>query len=371
MAENKTLEERLAEIEAKREAERKAKQKKKAESDKADAEYLEQYQTQERIKLENMQRAATDSAGNPQTESGKNSATRARKKQLDDQKLAADKVEARTRYFNVLRVQNTFIEKYSKSGKPEDRQSAINYQDDLDEAAKKYADLYGYAPEGYSGKIDYPKKSETTANPKSTNTVNPNSTNKPVRETTAADNASMQNIEDRRLANANNAPKIKIDPNVVSTYMASNPGMTYDQAVAALYPSGLMNTTGLTGLTSLPSRTVDTNKTVQTFTVQQLEGAATQYAQNLLGRALTANELASVTKFTNTEALKTPQISKTITNNNGTSTTSSTTTSGGIDEEQLIKSQIEQNPEYANYQKATTYFDAMLSSLQGPVGGGI
>jgi hypothetical protein len=172
---------------------------------------------------------------------------------------------------------------------------------------------------------------------------------------------------------ASTAPQIKIDPNVINTYMASNPGATYDQAVAAMYGS-LINplaVNGANGPSGVPSRTVNVDKRVQTFTAQQLEGAATQYAQQLLGRALTANELASVTKFTNTEASKTPQVSRTVTNNSGTTSTSSTTSSGGIDEGQLIKSQIEQNPEYANYQKATTYFDSMLSALRGPVGGGI
>jgi hypothetical protein len=47
------------------------------------------------------------------------------------------------------------------------------------------------------------------------------------------------------------------------------------------------------------------------------------------------------------------------------------TTSGGIDERGFMQQQAEANPEFANYQKATTYFDAMLSTLQGPVGGGI
>jgi hypothetical protein len=177
--------------------------------------------------------------------------------------------------------------------------------------------------------------------------------------------------------NAAPAPKIsstapRIDPNVVNTYMAANPGMTYDQAVAALYPSSTPSpTTGSPGSSGMPSRTVSVNKNVQTFTAQQLEGAATQYAQDLLGRALTSSELARITKFTNTEAMANPQISRTVTKNKTSGSTSTTTTKGGIDEGQIIKSQIEENPEYANYQKATTYFDAMTRALQGPVGGGI
>ena len=185
----------------------------------------------------------------------------------------------------------------------------------------------------------------------------------------------MESRDAARSAGRNAAPALapKIDPNVINTYMAANPGATYDQAIAAMYPNVVNPAVldGSNGPSGIPSRTVNVDKRVQTFTAQQLEGAATQYAQQLLGRALTAAELASVTKFTNTEALKTPQISKTITNNSGTTSTSSTTSSGGIDEGQLIKSQIEQNPEYANYQKATTYFDSMLSALRGPVGGGI
>jgi hypothetical protein len=370
---NKTAEEQLVEIDAARATqktkEKAARAKKKADKAKADAEYQAQEETKARIAKENMQRASTDSAGNPQTESGKNAKNRAHKEELDKQKKANSKLSAETKYQNAIDYQKIFIERYAKSGKSEDRQSVINSQSKIDEAAKEYSDIVGVAPEGYNGKLNLP--TAPTQTPK----LNTNVKSIDVKKiaTTPVDNTYMQNIEDKRLVSASSTSKIKIDPNAVNAYMAANPGATYDQAVASLY-GGLINPlagNGSNGSSGLPIRTVNVNKKIQTFTAQQLEGAATQYAQQLLGRALTANELASVTKFTNTEASKTPQVSRTVTNNNGTTSTSSVTSSGGIDEGQLIKSQIEQNPEYANYQKATTYFDSMLSSLRGPVGGGI
>ena len=72
---NKTIEERLAEIEAKKEAERKARAKKKAASDKADAEYKAQEEKKAKYQKENMDRASSDSAykkNGPQAQSGYN-----------------------------------------------------------------------------------------------------------------------------------------------------------------------------------------------------------------------------------------------------------------------------------------------------------
>jgi hypothetical protein len=360
MAENKTIEEQLAEAD-RIVAEKIAKEKaKKAAEAKADAEYKKREQTKERIAKENIQRASIDSAGDPQREVGSANKTRENLKKIENQVVA-------TEYSQIIRTQNNLVEKYKKTGNAEDRQAAINYQAKVDAAAKKYSDVVGHAPTGYTGKLNLPAApvtsttSETVAN-----------------QTATSDSAQGRDVARSAGRNAAPAPAVsstslRVDPNVVTAYMTANPGMTYDQAVAAIYPTAAnaIGLDGVNGPSGAPSRTVSVDKRVQTFTVQQLEGAATQYAQQLLGRALTADELASVTKFTNAEAIANPQISKTVTNSNKSGSTSSTTTSGGIDEAQLLKSQIEANPEFASYQKATTYFDAMLGTLRGPVGGGI
>jgi hypothetical protein len=36
-----------------------------------------------------------------------------------------------------------------------------------------------------------------------------------------------------------------------------------------------------------------------------------------------------------------------------------------------MEQEAQANPEFAAYQQATTYFDSMLETLRGPVGGGI
>lgn len=364
---NKTIEEQLAEIDRAKVAEaakiKAARAKKKRAEAKADAEYKAQEETKARIAKENMQRGLTDSAGSPQKEVGK--IVRA-KSQADK----SAKQSVATEWSQIVQTQGNLIEKYKKTGDANDRQAVINFQSKVDIAAKKYSGVVGHAPTGYTGKLDLPPAPEPVVKPASTDVSGVKTTS----------NAAMESRDAARSAgrNAAPAPKIsstapRIDPNVVNTYMAANPGMTYDQAVAALYPSSTPSpeTTGSPGPSGMPSRTVSVNKNVQTFTAQQLEGAATQYAQDLLGRALTSSELARITKFTNTEAMANPQISRTVTKNKTSGSTSTTTTKGGIDEGQIIKSQIEENPEYANYQKATTYFDAMTRALQGPVGGGI
>ena len=371
---NKTIEEQLAEadaiVAAKKAKEKRDRAKKKADEAKADAEYKAEEEIKAKYAKENMDRASSYSAyksGGPQEQSGKESRTRENLKKIDKQVVA-------TEYSQVIRNQNSFIEKYKKTGDAADRQAAINYQSKVDAAAKKYSDVVGHAPTGYTGKLDLPPAPEPV--------VKPGSTDTPGTGVTSANNAAMESRDAARSAGRNAAPAPArsstlpgIDINVVKDYMTSNPGVTYDQAVAALYGTPDPDGSG----TGTYSSNISIDKSVQTFTAQQLEGAATQYAQELLGRALTAAELASVTNFTNAQAIANPEISKTVSSSSGyskdgsssSSSKSSTTTSGGIDSGQLIKSQIEENPEYASYQKATTYFDSMLSALRGPVGGGI
>lgn len=99
------------------------------------------------------------------------------------------------------------------------------------------------------------------------------------------------------------------------------------------------------------------------FTQQQTAGFANSMAQQLLGRDLSAEEIAKATEAINLQSKKSPTVTKT--------SGSTTVQTGGIDENVIVKEQIKVMPEYANYQQATTYFDAMLGALRGPAGGGI
>lgn len=118
-----------------------------------------------------------------------------------------------------------------------------------------------------------------------------------------------------------------------------------------------------TGATGTASSSRQVSKSVKQFSTQQVLGMAEAAFKAAIGRTATAEELAALRDHINAEEKKNPTISK--------SSSSSTITSGGIDEAQMAKTFAESNPEYASYQKATTYFDSMLGALRGTVGGGI
>lgn len=118
----------------------------------------------------------------------------------------------------------------------------------------------------------------------------------------------------------------------------------------------------------LPTANTPTDKTSSTsrqyrqFTQQQVQGMAETQFQESIGRAATAEEVANVQQQLNAAEKASPTIS---------TSGATSVTSGGVDEQQLVKQIAEMSPEYANYQQATTYFDAMLGALRGPAGGGI
>jgi hypothetical protein len=141
--------------------------------------------------------------------------------------------------------------------------------------------------------------------------------------------------------------------------------------LGAVVPS--TNTTSATMPTLTPTATGkggsgrSVSKSYRTYTKQEVLGLATSAFQSAIGRAATDKELEVLTKHINTAEKANP--SKTVTTSSGGTSKSKTT--GGIDEQQFATSAAESNPEYAGYQKATTYFDAMLSALRGQAGGGI
>jgi hypothetical protein len=107
-----------------------------------------------------------------------------------------------------------------------------------------------------------------------------------------------------------------------------------------------------------------TRKQTTQYTMQQVRSAADSIYQNSIGRALNDEELRMLHQSLNTAFKESPDITK-------MSAKGDVVTSGGLDARGFIEQQAEANPEFANYQKATTYFDAMLDTLRGPVGGGI
>lgn len=110
-----------------------------------------------------------------------------------------------------------------------------------------------------------------------------------------------------------------------------------------------------------------TSTSVTRYTAQEAQAYALTAFQNAIGRAPTSQELETfVTSF---NAGQNPSTTSTYHGVGGNSSYSTTT--GGVDEAMLAQNIAEQNPDYANYQKATTYFDSMLSALSGPMGGSV
>lgn len=127
------------------------------------------------------------------------------------------------------------------------------------------------------------------------------------------------------------------------------------------------------------------------WNLQQIEGMALNAAQQAIGRAFTKDEQKALLKALNAAERKHPTVTKskstttasrsrevvkgtgkdrTSYSSGSSSTRGSSVTSGGVDEQQFAQDFAEQNPEYAGYQKAATYFDIMMNALRGSVGGG-
>ena len=92
----------------------------------------------------------------------------------------------------------------------------------------------------------------------------------------------------------------------------------------------------------------------------------------MLGRDPTDQEMRDFTYRMNQLAARNPSISKTITSyKNGEAVSQNTHTNPGFtaaDMAQKAYDTAQSNPDYAEYQSATTYFNAALSAL-GPIGG--
>lgn len=185
---------------------------------------------------------------------------------------------------------------------------------------------------------------------------------------TAAQTAAETRREDRRAVTATMGPTPQVqnvttsnispnDPRVLA--LTKNNLYTLDEAIAkvAAQQAQIDIATGSGG------GGTGTQSSYRIFDAEQTAGFANTIAQNLLGRTLTAEELNNLTNTLNTQSKAKPTTVKTV--------GGSAVQSGGIDAEQVVKSELQLAPEFETYQKATTYFEAMLGALRGTAGGGI
>jgi hypothetical protein len=354
MAENKTTEERLAEIEAKKEAERKAKQKKKAEEAKADAEYQKKLETEAKYAKENMDRASSDSAykrNGPQVQAGKNAKTDKRIEQENKTNISA-------KYGAAYNKLNALLDSYRKTGDPKWKQLAIAQDAALEPIVAEYVKIYGYAPRTYKGKTKYPEAPTPVVKPGS-------KTNDPAKTSASSDAARNA----ARSQGRNDAPP-RVAPPVVAQVTDPNVQRIIDAAAAAGFQISAadavlaLENDGTGGGGNGYGSRASTQKQTTQYTMQQVRSAADSIYQNSIGRALNDEELRMLHQSLNTTLKQNPTVTK-------TTASGDSTTTGGIDERGFMQQQAETNPEFASYQKATTYFDAMLNTLRGPVGGGI
>jgi len=103
------------------------------------------------------------------------------------------------------------------------------------------------------------------------------------------------------------------------------------------------------------------NVTKKVFTMEQAQAYAEAAFKNAIGRVPNQQELLAFRTHLNNAEMANPSTT--------TYSKSGSTTTGGIDENQFAETQAKLNPEYAGYQKATTYFDAFMNTLNGPAGG--
>ena len=350
------LDKRLAEIEEKNKAKVKAEKERaaklKAAKEKAAADRKKREQEIARVAEENSKKRGapvTEKRLNPQTEAGKAAKTRENVEKINKQDLA-------NRYSQAFRTRENLIEKYAKTGDPKDKQAVLRAQAALEPLVAEYTKVFGNEPVGYkpaanlsepTGRTEGQMRQEAKAVPP-----------------TAAQSESR---EAARSAGRNAAPSAAVSAVAVSAdpYLqsiidsAAKKGIQLSVA-EAITAAGLDTGGGGGGGVSMAS----TRKQTTQYTMQQVRSAADSIYQNSIGRALNDDELRMLHQSLNGALKAEPTVTK-------TSAAGNSVTTGGVDERGFMQQQAEANPEFANYQKATTYFDAMLGSLQGPVGGGI
>jgi hypothetical protein len=254
------------------------------------------------------------------------------------------------------------LDSYRKTGDPKYRQLVINADNALERVVADYVKVYGYAPPKYTGKAKYPEPPKPVVKPGDKKTT-------PTSSGVTSPSAS-QARDAARSAGRNAAPP-RVAPAVVATSQDPNIQRIIDAAAKAGIQLSVADAQAALGITPPPTgysgsrgSMASTQKQTTQYSLQQVRSAADSIYQNSIGRALNDEELRMLHQSLNKTLKANPNITKTSAKGN-------VTTSGGIDERGFMEQQAQANPEFASYQKATTYFDSMLSSLQGPVGGGI
>ena len=352
------LDRRLAEIEAKNKEKQKAAKERaaklKAAQAKADADRKKREQERAKVAEENSQRRGapiTEKRLNPQTEAGRNA--------KQDQRIEREnKTNLSNKYGQAYRKREDLIEKYGKTGDPKDKQAVLNAQAELEPIVAEYVKVFGTEPPGYKPASSLSKTTGRTESQmrQGAKAIPPTATQTQSREVarSAGRNAGVGAVP-ALVAQSS-------DPNVQRILdAAAKAGFQISVApdgevVATPGPGG----GGPSGGGSMAS----TRKQTTQYTMQQVRSAADSIYQNSIGRALNDEELRMLHKSLNTAFKESPDVTK-------MSAKGDVITSGGLDARGFIEQQAEANPEFASYQKATTYFDAMLNTLRGPVGGGI
>jgi hypothetical protein len=360
MADEKTIEERLAEIEAenrakeKAEKERAAKQKAAREKGKA----TQQQRAKDAATAAEKNRDSRDYKApekrlNPQTEAGKNART--------DQRIEQEnKTNISNKYGQAYKKRESLLESYRKTGDSKYKQLVIDADNALESVVADYVKVYGYAPPRYDGKAKYPEA------PKPTAKTEPGKTPASTASTTATDAGQSRNIA--RSAGRNAAPA-SVAPPVVAQVADPNVQRIIDAAAKAGFQISVADAVvalqnGGGGGGGGGGSMASTRKQTTQYSLQQVRSAADSIYQNSIGRALNDEELRMLHQSLNTTLKANPTVIKTTASGNST-------TYGGIDERGLMEQEAQANPEFAAYQQATTYFDSMLETLRGPVGGGI
>jgi len=357
MAENKTVEERLAEIEAERKAKEKAAKeraaKQKAARDKAEAEQKKRADEAVRVAKENSEKRGapiTEKRLNPQNEAGYNAG--------QDQRVEREnKTNLSNKYGQAYRKREDLLESYRKTGDSKYRQLILDADANLKIVVSDYVKVFGTEPPGYR---PVPTLSKTTGRSEGQQRQGVKGPFPTAGQT--------ESREVARSAGRNGTPSAAAsvvaqssDPYIQSIIdAAAKAGIQLSLADATAAAGGGGGGGGGGGYGSLASTRSQTTQ----YTMQQVRSAADSIYQNSIGRALNDDELRMLHQSLNNTLKSSPTVTKTDAKGN-------TTTTGGLDERGFMQQQAETNPEFASYQKATTYFDAMLSTLQGPVGGGI
>lgn len=115
-----------------------------------------------------------------------------------------------------------------------------------------------------------------------------------------------------------------------------------------------------------PSTTISTSRT-KTDPKQLADTVNAAYLQSV-GRAATEDEIQKAVNAVNKSA-PSKTVTTTSRNKKGQAIVNSVTTPGA-NPANIIDSQVQADPGFGTYQAATTFFDAMLETLNGPVGRG-